>query len=35
MGSAYNFEYNKRWRIAGNENMVITATLTPIGKAAQ
>jgi hypothetical protein len=35
MGNAYNFGYSKRWRIAGNENMVITATLTPIGKAAQ
>lgn len=35
MGNVYNFEYSKRWRVAGNANMVISATLTPIGKAAQ
>lgn len=32
-GDKFMFEYNKTWRIAGNENMVISVNLTPIGKA--
>lgn len=35
LSTATQFEYIKRWRIAGNVNMVIQATLTPIGKAIQ
>lgn len=35
LSNAVQFEYIKKWRIAGNDNMVIQATLTPIGKAIQ
>lgn len=35
LSNATQFEYTKRWRIAGNANMVIQVSLTPIGKAIQ